>query len=89
MSAAVTLLALTGLALVAAVLRTMAIARRADEIAERHWQELSRLHSRSGIAFFPTAEARLELEMTLTEVVELERRPAPPPQQRRRIAVLV
>ena len=69
------LVVLAGLALIAAVLRTMAIARRADEIAEQHWQELTRLQSDSGVAFFPTAEARLELEMALTEVVELERRP--------------
>ena len=77
---------LAGLALIAAVLRTMAIARRADEIAEQHWQELARLQSDSGVAFFPTAEARLELEMALTEILELEPRPAP---ARRRTAALV
>ena len=89
MSAAIltALAALAGLALIVAVLRTMAIARRADEIAEQHWQELARLHSNSGIAFFPTAEARLELEVAITEALELERRPAPAP--RRRIAALV
>lgn len=65
----------------------MAIAHRADEIAERHWQELALLQSDSGVAFFPTAEARLELEMELTEVLELERRPAAAP--RRRTAALV
>lgn len=82
-----TLVALAGLALIAAVLRAMAIARRADEIAERHWSELARLQSDSGVAFFPTVEARLELEVAITEVLELERRPAPAP--RRRIAALV
>lgn len=81
------LVVLAGLALIAAVLRTMAIARRADEIAERHWQELARLQSESGVAFFPTAEARLELEMALTEVLELEPRPAPA--RLRRTAALV
>lgn len=81
------LVVLGGLALVAGVLRTMAIARRADEIAERHWRELALLHSDSGVAFFPTAEARLELEMAITEVIALERRPAPA--SGRRIAALV
>lgn len=82
-----TVAALAGLALVAAIIRAIALARRADEIAERHWRELTCLRSESGIAFFPTAEARLELEVTLTEVLELERWPAPVPQ--RRTAALV
>jgi hypothetical protein len=80
------LVAPAGLALIA-VLRTMTIARRADEVAERHWHDLARLQSDSGVAFFPTVEARLELEAVLTEVIELERRPAAAP--RRRTAALV
>lgn len=67
---------LVGLALVAAVLRTMAIAKRADENADDHWHELSHLQSSSGVAFFPTVEARMELEMALTEVLEVARPPA-------------
>jgi hypothetical protein len=52
------------------------IAGRADETGDRHWRDLAQLQSDSGVAFFPTAEARLELEVALTEVLELERRPA-------------
>ena len=83
----VALVTLAGLALIAAVLRTMAIARRADENAERHWQELAQLQSDSGVAFFPTTEARRELEVALTEIVELE--PRPLLARRRRTAALV
>ena len=70
------LASLAGLALVAAVLRTLALARRADDAAVARWRDLTLLQSASGIAFFPTAEARLELELELTEAIELERRPA-------------
>ncbi|HEX8744001.1 MAG TPA: hypothetical protein VF712_12785 [Thermoleophilaceae bacterium] len=61
------LLAVTG------VLRAMAIARRADELADRHWEQLSRMRSESGIAFFPTVDARLELELAISDLVALER----------------
>lgn len=81
-AAVIALITLGELAFVAATLRTAAIARRADAISERHWRQLARLHSDSGIAFFPTAEAMLELELALTEVVELERRPPPAPRWR-------
>ena len=63
------------LLLVAGVLRVMAIAKRVDALAERHWAELAQLHSESGAAFFPTPDARLELEMAISEVVEIERKP--------------
>ena len=86
----VALVALAGLGLVAGVLRTMAIARHADEVAERHWQELAHLQSASGVAFFPTVDARLELERAITDVLELERRPVRParPARRRTVALV-
>ena len=59
--------------LVTCVLRTMSMARQADELADRHWEELARLHSPSGIAFFPTTDARIELELAISEALELER----------------
>lgn len=61
------------LLLTVAVLRVMARARRADELADEQWEELARLHSASGVAFFPTAHARVELERAMAEAVELER----------------
>lgn len=64
------------LLLVVAVLRAMAIARRADEQADLHWSELTHLQSDSGVAFFPTTDARLELELAIYEVLELETRVA-------------
>ena len=69
---------LAGLLTIAAVLRAMAIAKCADEDAERHWRELGELHSQSGIAFFPTAYAQVELEMAIKELLELEPRVPPP-----------
>src|SRR3954453_3421461 len=65
---------LVWLLLVAGVLRSMAIARRADELADRHWEQLARMHSESGIAFFPTSDARLELGMAMAEVLDLRLR---------------
>ena len=65
-----------GLLLVVAVLRTMAMARRADEQADLHWGELTHLESASGVAFFPTTDARLELELAIYEALELEMRVA-------------
>ena len=56
----------------AVVLRTMAIASGADAASTRHWRQLSHMHSIDGIAFFPTIDARLELELAIREVVDLE-----------------
>ena len=67
-----------GLLLVVAVLRVMAHVHRADELADRQWDELTRLESESGVAFFPTADARLELELAMADVVVLERPPRRP-----------
>ena len=55
-------------------LRAMAMVRHADEQAARQWDDLARLQSESGIAFFPTLHARLELELAISELVELEPR---------------
>ena len=67
-----------GLLLVVAVLRVMAHVHRADELADRQWEALARLESESGVAFFPTTDARLELELAMADVVELARRPPRP-----------
>ena len=56
----------------AAILRLLALARRAQ--TEPAWDDLARIHSPSGRAFFPTTEARLELELAIYEVTRLERR---------------
>jgi hypothetical protein len=68
----------SGLLLVVALLRVMAHVHRADEIADRQWEELTHLESESGVAFFPTVDARLELELAMADVVELARRPPRP-----------
>src|SRR5688572_10642517 len=67
-----------GLLLVVAVLRVMAHVHHADELANRQWEELALLESESGVAFFPTPDARLELELAMADIVEFERRPPPP-----------
>ena len=46
-------------------LKAVAAARRADELEDRNWAQLGRMHSQSGIAFFPTSHARLELEVAI------------------------
>ena len=53
--------------LVSGVLRTMRMARRVDELTARHWERLARLHSASGVAFFPTRDARVELEVAIAD----------------------
>jgi biopolymer transport protein ExbB/TolQ len=58
------------------VLRTMAIARRADDLTARQWERLAHMHSQSGIAFFPTNHARLELEVAIAYVVRGRQRDA-------------
>jgi hypothetical protein len=49
----------------------MAMARRTDERTEGQWQRLGRIRSQSGIAFFPTSHARLELEVEISESIDL------------------
>ena len=58
---------------VTGVLRTLALARRLDELTARQWHRLAEMHSRSGIAFFPTREARVELEGAMEDAVDLVR----------------
>jgi biopolymer transport protein ExbB/TolQ len=55
--------------LVAGVLRTMRIARHVDELAARQWDGLARIRSATGIAFFPTSYARVELEVAIADAV--------------------
>jgi hypothetical protein len=69
--ATLAIVAAVTLVVLVSVLRTMAIVRHADENSEHHWRALSHLQSESGVAFFPTAEARLELEVVLKETLEL------------------
>lgn len=59
--------------LVTGVLRTMRLARRADELASRQWRRLAQMHSARGVAFFPTSEARVELEVAIAEAMGLRR----------------
>ncbi|HKP91592.1 MAG TPA: hypothetical protein VJT75_16620 [Thermoleophilaceae bacterium] len=59
--------------LVTGVLRTMRIAERTDELAARQWRRLAGMHSASGVAFFPTSEARVELEAAIAEATDLRR----------------
>ena len=65
--------------LVTGVLRTLALARRIDELTARQWRRLARMHSGSGIAFFPTRDARVELEVAIADAVHA----APSPERRR------
>ena len=55
--------------LVVVVLRAMALARHSDEEADRHWEELARIRSRSGIPFFPTRRSRRELELAIRDLI--------------------
>ena len=57
--------------LVAGVLRTLLIARRIDELTARQWRRLAQIHSDGGSAFFPTRDARVELEVAIAESVQL------------------
>jgi hypothetical protein len=68
MSALVPLLA-AWIVLVVVVLRAMAIAKRADAMADRQWEELARLRSASGVAFFPTRSSRRELELAIRDLI--------------------
>ena len=68
--------------LVTGVLRTLRLGRRLDELTERQWERLAQLHSESGVAFFPTSDARLELEVAIAEAMGTRARPA---RQRRRL----
>ncbi len=65
----VALAATAWFATVVVTLRTMAIARHADEAADRHWEELTCLRSASGVAFFPTRGARRELERAIRDLI--------------------
>ena len=58
------------------VLRAVALARHSDELASRQWERLARMRSASGTAFFPTAGARLELELAIADAVSGRRRGA-------------
>lgn len=80
MSTTLTYLALLAqcLLITAAMLRAMVLASRADRAADNHWQDLKQLQSDSGVAFFPTAEARLEFELTLSEAIAVGRQASPP-----------
>lgn len=84
MSTTLTYLAILAqcLLITAVMLRAMVIASRADRAADSHWQDLQQLQSDSGVAFFPTAEARLELELTLSEAIEVEREASRPRRKR-------
>jgi hypothetical protein len=55
--------------LMTGVLRTLRMARRLDELTARQWERLAKLHSASGVAFFPTRDARLELEVAIVEAL--------------------
>jgi hypothetical protein len=57
--------------LVTGVLRTLAIARRIDELTSRQWYRLAQMHSDSGVAFFATREARVQLEAAMADAVHL------------------
>lgn len=67
------LAALVWIVLVIAVLRVMAIARGADEDADIQWEELSRIRSQSGVAFFPTRSSRRELELAIRDMIGVAR----------------
>ena len=62
---------LLSLALVACVLAVLGLVRSADERTDRHWEELSRMRSDSGMQFFPTSEAPRELERAIADAVHL------------------
>jgi hypothetical protein len=62
--------------LVTGVVRVLRIARHADRLAQDLWQELARMHSDRGMAFFPTIEARRDLETSIADAIALERRAA-------------
>jgi hypothetical protein len=59
--------------LVTGVLRTLAVARRIDELTSRQWHRLAQMRSDSGVAFFATREARVELEAAMADAVHLAR----------------
>ena len=60
---------------VTGVLRTLAVARRVDELTSRQWHRLAQMHSGTGTAFFATRDARVELEVAMAEAVQLARSP--------------
>jgi hypothetical protein len=66
--------------LLTGVLRTLLIGRRVDELTARHWRRLAQIQSTGGSAFFPTRDARVELEVAIAQSVEL----ADSPERRRR-----
>ena len=55
------------------LLRTMSIARRVDELTARQWRRLARMRSSDGVAFFPTTESRLELEVAIADAIGARR----------------
>ena len=60
--------------LVTAVLGALVVASRSDESTKRQWDRLGHMHSATGIAFFPTRKARVELEAAMADAVRLARR---------------
>jgi hypothetical protein len=61
--------------LVTGFLRTLALASRIDELTARQWHRLARMRSGSGIAFFPTRDARVELEAAIADAVHVAQGP--------------